>query len=300
MNVLHEVYDAFLAKLRTAWGVAGTIFMFTAPLVSLAFQGKVPAEYSAALPYLVLISVAGFLFLVWLVSYAWHAAFPPKDHILNSGPVPTVAYTAYPYNADSQLLKFSAFADKVFRGDTMSAGVVQTAVSGKCAVGVGLMDEAGREIGFFDAFRLRKDALQKWLWGSLPEPELKPDDFEPLAQPSEDGKTLELIVGAIYIEPEVSKAEPGLAQQLVETGQQYLWKACPGWDEIRLYSSIFSEPGERLASLYKFTKSIYKEDRKGAGTKHDVWVRTIHRSDPLRIVRGLGGRRNVVVELKDT
>jgi hypothetical protein len=298
MNVLQEVYDAFIAKLRTAWGVVGTIFMFTAPLVSLAFQGKVPPEYSAALPYLVLISVAGSLFLIWLVSYAWNAASGRADPF----PLPpgeTVVYAAYPYNPDySHLGKFSAFANKVFEGDTMSAEVVRYAVNEKCAVGIGLTDDKGREIGFFDVFRLRKDALQKWLQGNLSEPELKPSDFEPLAQPSEDGKTLELIVGAIYID-DIARADPSLAHQLVDIGLHHLWKACPEWDEIRLYSSIFSEPGERLASLYEFTKTIYKEDRKGAGAKHDVWVRTIRRGDPLLIVRGLGGRRNVKVKVKD-
>ncbi len=61
-----------------------------------------------------------------------------------------VVYTAYPYNPDySHLRKFSAFASKVFKGDTMSAEVVRYAVNEKCAVGIGLTDEKGREIGFF-------------------------------------------------------------------------------------------------------------------------------------------------------
>ena len=299
MNVFRDIYDAFIAKLRTAWGVAGTILVFASPIASLAFSGHMPPELSAAFPFVVFISVAGSLFLIWLATYAWHVAYGGNIHVV----VPeldTVVYSAYPYSADSRLRRLSAFANKAFEGDTMNADVVQYAVAEKCAVGMRLTDEAGRDIGFFDVFRLREDALQKWLRGSLSEPELKPSDFEPLARPCEDGETLELIVGAIFIEPIAAKAEPSLAFQLAEISQDRLWKACPGWDEIRLYSSIFSAPGERLASLYKFTKSIDREDRKGKGAGHDVWVRTIRRRDPPRIVRGLGGRRNVIMEVKET
>ncbi len=54
-------------------------------------------------------------------------------------------------------------------------------------------------------------------------------------------------MGAIYIEPEIATSDPSLAHQLADIGLHHLWKACPGWDKIRLYSSIFSEPGEKFA-----------------------------------------------------
>jgi hypothetical protein len=230
--------------------------------------------------------------------YVCQAVFAQAEHI-HVPELDIVVYTAYPYTADSHLRALSAFAHKAFKGDTISADIVQHAVAKKCAAGMRLSDAAGRDIGFFDVFRLRADALQRWLDGRLPETELKDTDFEPLARPSHKSETLELIIGAIYIEPKSAKADPTLAFQLAELAQSHLWKACPGWHEVRLYSSIFSESGERLATLYGFTKSTFKEDRKGAGASHDVWVRTIRRADPPRIVRGLGGRHNVIMQVKN-
>lgn len=297
MNLIHEVRGAVVAKLRTAWGIAGSLIMFVSPLASLAFRGHVPPEVAAFLPYAVLLSVASLLLLIWLASYAWHAAFGTPEHVI----VPeldTVIYATFPYQADSHLRALSSFAHKVFQGDTMPADIVQHAVASRCAVGVRLTDRSGKDAGFFDVFRLRKESLRLWLDGRLSEPELKDTDFEPLARAPENETVLELIVGGIYIEPAIAKEEPSLVFQLAELAESYLWKACPGWEEIRLYSSIFSAQGERLASLYGFSKSIYKQHRHGAGVNHDVWVRTLRRNDPPRVVRGLGGRHNVILEMR--
>ena len=297
MNLIHEIRGAVVAKLRTAWGIAGSLIMFISPLASLAFRGHVPPEVAAILPYAVLFSVACLLFLVWLASYAWRTALGTVEHV-RVPDLDTVVYATFPYQADSHLRALSAFAYKVFKGDTMASDVVQHAVAANCAVGVRLTDRAGRDAGFFDVFRLRKESLRMWLDGRLSEPELKASDFESLARDSDQETALELIVGAIYIEPAIAKEDPSLVFQLAELAQSHLWKACPGWDEIRLYSSIFSTQGERLASLYGFSKSIYKEHRHGAGASHDVWVRTLRRHDPPRLVRGLGGRHNVILEMR--
>ena len=297
MDLIRELRQAVLAKLRTAWGIAGSVLMFVSPLASLAFRGHAPPEVDAILPYAVLLSVACLLLLIWLASYVWRAAFGTPDHV-SVPEVDTVIYATFPYQADSHLRALSSFAHKVFQGDTMVADVVQHAVASHSAVGVRLTDRSGKDAGFFDVFRLRKESLRMWLDGRLSEPELKETDFESLARGPENETALELIVGAIYIEPAIAKEEPSLVFQLAELAQSYLWKACPGWEEIRLYSSIFSTQGERLASLYGFSKSIYKEDRHGAGVKHDVWVRTLRRSDPPRVVRGLGGAHNVILEMR--
>ena len=297
MNLIQEIGGAIVAKLRTAWGIAGSLIMFISPLASLAFRGHVPPEVAAILPYAVLVSVACLLFLVWLATYAWSAVFGAADHV-RVPELDTVIYATFPYQADSHLRALSSFAHKVFHGDTMPADVVQHAVASRCAVGVRLTDRSGRDAGFFDVFRLRKESLRMWLDGRLSEPELKESDFEPLICGPDHETALELIVGGIYIEPAIAKEEPSLVFQLAEMAESYLWKACPAWDEIRLYSSIFSAQGERLASLYGFSKSIYKEHRHGAGVNHDVWLRTLRRQDPPRVVRGLGGRHNVILEMK--
>ena len=85
-------------------------------------------------------------------------------------------------------------------------------------------------------------------------------------------RPLELIVGAIYAEPKIAKAEPSLVFQLADLAQMHLWKRCRGWDEIKIYTSIFSGQGERLAALSGFSKSIYKEHRTGSGANHDVSI----------------------------
>ena len=298
MGVFRDIRDAVIAKLGTAWGAAGTVLLFVAPIASLAFRGHVPPEIDVMLPFIVFLSVAAFLFFIWLAWYVWQTVFADAEHV-HVPDLETIVYTAYPYNADSHLRALSAFAHKAFHGDTISADIVQYAVAKKCAAGMRLTNAAGRDIGFFDVFRLRSDALQRWLDGTLPETDLKETDFEPLARPVRKGETLELIIGAIYIEPKTAKAEPSLAFQLAEVAQNQLWKACPGWHQVRLYSSIFTDSGERLAELYGFTKSVYKEDRKGAGADHDVWVRTIRRADPPRVVRGLGGRHNLIMQVKN-
>ena len=296
--MLVEIWDAVVAKLRTAWGLAGSLLMFITPLASLAFRGRVPPEISAALPYVVLFSVAFLLFLVWLASYTWQTAFAANTHV-HVPEVDTLYFGAFPYAADSHLRALSAFAHRIFDGDTMRADVVQHAVATNSAIGMRLTDQAERDIGFFDVFSLRKEALQMWLDGRLSEPELKQSDFEPIPADRYHDGPLELIVGAIYIEPKVARAEPSLVFQLADLAQMLLWKRCRGWDEIRIYTSIFSGQGERLAALYGFSKSIYKEHRTGSGANHDVWVRTLRSSDPARLIRGLGGRHNVVVETRN-
>lgn len=298
MNLLQEIGSAAVAKLRTAWGIAGGLLMFVSPLASLAFRGQVPPEFSAILPYAVLFTVATLLFLAWLSSHIWRTYLVDSGVHVTVANLDTVVYSVFPYRADSHLRALSSFAYKVFKGDTISAGMVQFAVNSGCAAGVRLTNMLGEDAGFFDVYRLRRDALSKWLDGSLSEPEFKEADFEPLTNQQGEQKTLELIVGAIYIDPGTRKEEPGLAFQFADLAQDYLWKICPGWDEIRLYSSIFSGEGERLAVLYGFSKSIYMAHRQGAGASHDVWVRTLRRSDPPRIIRGLGGKHNVVMEIK--
>ena len=296
--MLAEIRHVAVGKLRTAWGLAGSLLMFITQLASLAFRGHVPPEFSAALPYLVLFAVALLLFLLWLGSYAWQYFFAPAAQI-HMPAVSTVCFGVCAYSPDSHLKALSAFAHRVFEGDTMSAEIVQNAVSTNCAIGMRLTDEAGSDVGFFDVFRLTPAALAQWLNGNLSEPELTSQDFEPISHDVANNRPLELIVGAIYIEPKVAKSEPSLAFQLADIGQMQLWKKCLGWDEIKIYSSIFSGQGERLAALYGFSRSIYKQHRVGSGARHDVWVRTMRRDDPPRIIRGLGGRHNVVLELKN-
>jgi len=297
--VFREMRSALIATSKSAWGITGTLLMFVSPIASLAFRGQVPEEISDLLPYIVVVTAAACMFLAWLISYVWQTAFGEASH-LNVPQLETVVYPVYLYYPDSDLRGLSAFAQKAFGGDTMNADIVQYAVAKNCALGLRLADESGRNAGFFDVFHLGKDALQAWLEGRLAEPDLKPSDFEPISRPGPESKVLELIVGAIYIQPQLSKSEPSLAFQFAELAQSYLFKAYPDWDEIRLFATIFSKPGERLATLYGFRKSIHKEHRKGVGIQHDVWVRTIRRTEPPRVVRGLGGQRNVILELKNS
>ncbi len=293
-QLTQEIRSAAVTNLRTAWGFAGTLLIFITPIVT-----YYTTPYTTViLPIAVLFIVAALLFLVWLSSYVWRTYLTSASMHVTVPDVDTVVYSVFPYRADSHLRELSVFADKVFKGDTMNAAIVQYAVDSGCAAGMRLTNPSGEDAGFFDVFRLNKDALSKWLDGRLSEPEFKQSDFEPLTNQLGSQTTLELIVGAIYIDPATRKEEPGLAFQFADLAEEYLWKACSGWDEVRLYSSIFSGEGQRLASLYGFSKSIYMKDRQGAAARHDVWARTLRRSDPPRVIRGLGGRHNVVMEMK--
>jgi hypothetical protein len=297
MSVLRDIGEAIVAKLNTASGIVGTLVIFITPLASFAFRGNVPDQIRDVLPLIVFCSVAALLFVFWLMSYAWQALFASHDYIFLPK-METVVYPVVPYSSDSHLNALSLLAGKLFGGDTMRPEVVQHAVASKCAVGLRLTDQTQRTIGFVDVFRLQPDSLQAWLYGRLSETQLKDSDFRPLAEGNQSGETLELILGAIYIEQKTLRREPRLAFQLAELAQDHLWKTCPGWEKIRIYSSIFSESGQELAALYGFAISIFKKDREGAGKDHDVWARTSRRSDPPRTLSGLGGRRNIVMQVK--
>jgi hypothetical protein len=290
VRLIEEIRAIALKKLASAFVIAGTALLFVTPLVAWYFNGQITAAESAILPIGAVFIVAACLF----VPYIW-ARFGPDPPLQD---VDTFHYWAIPYSPGSDLRDLTAFAQTAFEGDTMSAEVVKHAVTTGCAIGVRVTDDAGQNVGFFDVFRLRKSAMSEWLDGTLSEPELKDTDFEPLSNHEGDQKTVELMVGAIYIEKETRRKVPGLAFLLPDAAQSYFWNACAGWDEIRLYSSIFSKEGKGIASLYGFSKAIRMEHRHGAGAKHDVWVYMLRRSDPARVVRGLGGRHNVILQMK--
>jgi hypothetical protein len=196
------------------------------------------------------------------------------------------------------LAELSKFASQVFGGDTMRAEVVRDVVGKRAALGVRLTDIGGKNIGFFDVFHLRPDALLDWLEGKLQEPGMDGSHFEPIPKPLGDDAILELIVGAIYIAPQYSKSETGLAVAFAECCQRYLWQRCAGFSEIVLYASIFKPEGERLARIYDFENYKVGGNRAGPAKKHDVLKRVLSIDDPIKVRHGLGGTDHFTIAMR--
>lgn len=291
---LANVWDVLKTLSKSAWGAVGTLSLLTGALISYIFRDRVNDDMKAALPFVCFAAVfmlSGSVMVGRKLAERYakkngHIAFEDRE---------IVTYHAYPYEADSNLRKLSAFAHEEFKGNTMAADMVQFAVRTNAAIGLRLADENGNNVGFLDVYHFRDDVLEKWINGTIAEENIGEDDFEPIPDNPKPGQKLHLVVGAILVKRK--PFEPSPVTLLVAIAENYIRQVCAKFDHIVLYASIFDpNDGLRLARLSGFRDHRDKADRIPHGTKHDVMIRDIRRGDLPQILGGVGGRKRIVVK----
>ena len=161
--MLEEIWDAVVAKLRTAWGLAGSLLMFVSPLASLAFRGRVPPRSAPS-------------FRTWFSSpspsfCSWSGWRPTlgrlHSHRARMSTCPKWTRSISAPSLTPQIVICARFPHSLIEF-SVAIRWVQHRPAHCCsnsAIGMRLTDQAERNVGFFDVFRLRKEALQCGLMG---------------------------------------------------------------------------------------------------------------------------------------
>jgi hypothetical protein len=195
-----------------------------------------------------------------------------------------VEFTARPYvpaqtpvrAADLvRIASLTPAAEEEFSGDTMRAEVVQAAVGNRCALGLRVSDSSGADVGFFDIYHVKDEAMTNWLKGTVYERDMTEQDFEPISAVENRGETsIDFIVGAILMKHGNPVYNYYVAPLIIAAAQHYLAHTLQKFTTVRLFASIFSKAGGRFAEIFGFSLFLDRSQRGPAGKEHDIHCRS--------------------------
>ena len=273
-----DVVDKHVERIRVAASLASLITALLASDLLRRLMGMLgPPGLGATLIQVALYLLLAFFTLQFVMLVV--DLFTDRKQ-LSTQPRAEYRIVARPYapahsTADERRFRaLSALANKVFAGDTMNPDVVIGAVNKKAALGLMLLDPQGNPFGFFDIFHPKKEILNKWLDGEVFETDLTPDDFQSIDE-VRGQPTIEFFVGAIAVRHRNPYYSYFVAPLLAAAARHYLMGVLKEWKQVNVYTSIFSDAGDRYAKMFEFGPLIGGAHRGVAGNGHDIMLLTL-------------------------